>query len=87
MWATWIEVVCITVDSSGDDSQARPVNHEVGELDLSGVSLDSSGDESPEAEDIAPPSESNPRIIPNQSPAADVPDVVYSLYMWMTWWL
>ncbi|KAG6793053.1 hypothetical protein POTOM_002237 [Populus tomentosa] len=66
----------ITLDSSGDVSQAGPVNHEVGELDLSGMSLDTSEDESLEAEDVAPLSESNPCIIPNQSSAADVPDMV-----------
>nr|TKS04030.1 hypothetical protein D5086_0000147190 [Populus alba] len=66
----------ITLDSSGDVSQAGPVNHEVGELDLSGISLDTSEDESLEAEDVAPLSKSNPCIIPNQSSAADVPDMV-----------
>ena len=66
----------ITLDSSGDVSQAGPVNHKVGELDLSGMSLDTSDDESLEAEDVATLSESNPCIIPNQSSAVDVLDVV-----------
>jgi len=66
----------ITLDLSGDDSQAGPVNHEVDELDLSGMSLDTSGDESLKAKDVAPLSESNPCIIPNQSSVADVLDVV-----------
>jgi hypothetical protein len=48
----------------------------VGELDLNDMSLDTSGDESLEAKDIAPLSESNPCIIPNQSSATNVLDVV-----------
>ena len=66
----------ITLDSSGDDSQVGLVNHEVGELDLSGMYLDTSDDESLKVEDVTPLSESNCCIIPNQSSAADVLDVV-----------
>lgn len=37
----------ITLDSNGDATKVGQVNYEVSKLDLSGISLDRSGDESP----------------------------------------
>ena len=41
-----LDMSSINLDSGGHNSQTRPVNHEVVEFQLSGITLDQSGDES-----------------------------------------